>query len=234
MGLSHSWQVSLKEAKEIQEKLRQKVITQDRLGNVQKVAGVDAICSRDEGNITAAAVVLSYPDLKLINHAVSTMKLQFPYVPGLLSFREAPVILSALKKLKEDPDLIICDGQGIAHPRRFGIACHIGVLTGIPSIGVAKKRLWGEHDLVSDKKGSWVPLKDKGELIGVVLRTRRKVKPVFVSPGHKISLKTATYYVIGCVKKYRLPEPIRWAHRLAGEKRLMNLTRRAVQEERQF
>lgn len=216
--LSHSWNVSPKGARDIQEILRKRVIIQDRLGKVQRVAGVDASYPKGKGIITAAAAVLSYPDLILMEHVVNSMKLQFPYIPGLLSFREAPAILSALKKLEEVPDLIICDGQGFAHPRRFGIACHIGVLTGIPSIGVGKTRLIGEHGLVPDEKGDWIPLKYKEETIGAVLRTRRHVKPVYVSSGHKITLETAIFYVMKSLKRYRLPEPIRWAHRIAGGK----------------
>ncbi len=142
---------------------------------------------------------------------------RFPYVPGYLSFREAPAVLAALAKLRTRPDLLLCDGQGRAHPRRFGLACHLGVLTGLPSIGVAKSLLLGVHGPLPEPKGSWVALKDKGEVIGAALRTRAGVKPVYVSIGHRVSLATAIDYVLRCTPRYRLPETTRLAHRLASD-----------------
>jgi deoxyribonuclease V len=139
----------------------------------------------------------------------------FPYVPGLLSFREIPVALAALRRLRSRPDLLICDGQGYAHPRRFGLACHLGVLTGIPTIGAAKTRLIGTHGPVPAGKGCRVPLRDGAEQIGAVLRTRAGVRPLYVSAGHGIGLAAAVRYVMTCVTRYRLPETTRWAHRLA-------------------
>jgi deoxyribonuclease V len=133
-----------------------------------------------------------------------------------LSFRETPAVLDALHKLRRQPDLLICDGQGVAHPRRFGLACHIGILEGLPSIGVAKKRLLGSHDPLRDERGAWQPLVDGGEVIGAVLRTRVGVKPVYVSVGHRVRLETAIEYVQRCTLRYRLPETTRWAHRLAS------------------
>ena len=167
--------------------------------------------------ITKAAVaVLSFPDLELVETAISSCPTTFPYIPGFLSFREIPAILAALEKSTIIPDLILCDGQGLAHPRRFGLACHLGVLLDIPTIGVAKSLLVGKHGEVGAEKGSWEPLEDRGEIIGAVLRTRTKVKPVYVSIGHKISLSAAIDYVLRSTTKYRLPETTRWADRLAS------------------
>jgi deoxyribonuclease V len=173
----------------------------------------------DNGSITRAAVAtLSFPDLELSEYAIARRKTGFPYVPGYLSFRETPAVLDALEKLKRVPDVLLCDGQGIAHPRRFGIACHIGVLTAIPAIGVAKTRLIGTHASVPEEKGAYVSLVDKEQEVGVVLRTRTGVKPVYISIGHKISLPSAISLVMQCVTKYRLPETTRWADRIASNK----------------
>lgn len=170
-----------------------------------------------EGAITRAAVaVLSWPALELVDHALARRRTTFPYIPGLLSFREAPAVLAAIRRVRVAPDVLLCDGQGIAHPRRLGIASHIGILTGLPSIGVAKTRLVGEHEAVPDRRGAWVPLLDHGECVGAVLRTREHVKPLFVSIGHRISLPTAIDLVMRCVGRFRLPETTRWAHRLAS------------------
>jgi deoxyribonuclease V len=141
---------------------------------------------------------------------------RFPYVPGYLSFREVPAILGALASLDSPPDLILCDGQGLAHPRRFGLACHLGVLTGLPTIGVAKSRLIGTHVEVPQHKGAWVPLLDDDEIIGAVLRTRDGVQPLYVSVGHRVDLSTAIDFVLRCTTRYRLPETTRWAHKLAS------------------
>jgi deoxyribonuclease V len=212
----HPWDVSPQEAIAIQERLRPAVIRQDQLGRVHHVAGVD-IGFLDKNTITRAAVaLLSFPDLGLVEHVVVHRPTSFPYVPGLLSFREAPAALDALAQLEIRPDLLLCDGHGLAHPRRFGLACHIGLLAGIPTIGVAKTRLIGQHDPVSESRGSWQPLWHEGEMVGAVLRTRARVKPVYVSTGHRISLETAIEYVMACAPKYRLPETTRWAHRLAS------------------
>lgn len=213
---SHPWNVSPKEAIQIQNRYAKKVITKDKLGKVRFVAGVDVGFEKNNTITCAATAVLRFPELELHEYAVARRPTSLPYIPGLLSFREIPAVLDALKKLKQLPDLLLCDGQGIAHPRRLGIASHLGVLTGIPSIGVAKSRLTGTHDKLTEKKGRWVPLLDGDEVIGAVLRTRTNVKPLFISPGHRISLKTSLKYVINCVTKYRLPETTRWAHKLAS------------------
>jgi deoxyribonuclease V len=200
----------------LQEELRSRVVLQDLLGPVHRVAGID-VGFEEGGSVARAAVaVLNFPDLQLVDYAVAKEKTRFPYVPGLLSFREAPVALDALSRLHVPPDLILYDGHGYAHPRRFGIACHLGWLADIPTIGVAKTRLVGEHPLVSKKKGEWAALTDKDEMIGAVVRTRTWVAPVFVSTGHRVSLATAVRWVLACVTRYRLPETSRWAHRIAS------------------
>jgi deoxyribonuclease V len=212
----HAWDVSPKEAIAIQHQLRREVLAEDRLGPVRLVAGVD-VGFVERGRLSRAAVaVLSYPDLTLCAHAIAERPATFPYIPGLLSFREVPVVLEALERLDQLPDLLLCDGQGVAHPRRFGIACHLGVVTNLPAVGVAKTRLIGTHGPVPKHRGQWVPLKEGEELIGAVLRTRQGVKPLFISIGHRISLPTAIEHVVACLTRYRLPETTRWAHRFAS------------------
>ena len=212
----HPWDVTPARARAIQEELRALVICEDQLPEVRFVAGVD-VGFEQKNTITRAAVaVLSFPGLELVESSIARQATTFPYIPGLLSFREIPVVLEALDHIRQTPDLILCDGQGIAHPRHFGIACHLGVLTNIPSIGVAKSRLVGTHDEVPQNKGTYVPLMYHGEQIGAVLRTRDGVKPLYISPGHKISLESSIHYVMQCLTRYRLPETTRWAHRLAS------------------
>jgi len=212
----HAWDVTPQQAKQIQLTLHGHLILSDQIGAVNTVAGVD-VGFEDNNTITRAAIaVLSFPGLALLEHSIARLPTCFPYVPGYLSFREIPAVLKALEALKQLPDLLLCDGQGIAHPRRFGIACHLGVLTDLPTIGVAKSRLIGTHDPVPKTKGQWVALQDKDECIGAVLRTRHGVKPLFISPGHKVSLTTSIDYVMRCVTRYRLPETTRQAHHLAS------------------
>ncbi|WP_026734829.1 deoxyribonuclease V [Fischerella sp. PCC 9605] len=215
----HAWTLTVEEAIAIQEKLQSEVITSDQFQEpVQYVAGVDMGFEAD-GTISRAAVaVLSFPDLQLQETSIARRPTSFPYIPGFLSFREIPAVLDALEKIKITPDLILCDGQGIAHPRRFGIACHLGVLVDIPTIGVAKSLLIGKHEDLSETRGRWQPLVHKGETIGAVLRTRIGVKPVYVSSGHRISLTTAIDYVLRCTPKYRLPETTRIADKLASDR----------------
>lgn len=210
------WPGDVGAARAIQEALRSRVIRTDRLGPVNTVAGVD-VGFEDQGRTTRAAVVaLTFPSLAPYAHALQRMPTRFPYVPGYLSFRELPAVLAALDRLDERPDLILCDGQGLAHPRRFGLACHLGVLTDIPCIGVAKSRLLGSHATPPPDKGAWVPLLDGEETIGAVLRTRSRVSPLYVSIGHRVSLATAIDYTLRCTTHYRLPETTRHAHRLAS------------------
>jgi deoxyribonuclease V len=212
----HRWDVSPREAAAIQEQLRGQVVTTDQFGEVRRVAGVD-VGFEAAGKVTrAAVVVLSFPGLEPCDQALARRDTRFPYVPGLLSFREIPAVLAALELLGSTPDLLLCDGQGLAHPRRFGLACHLGVLTGIPSVGVAKSRLLGEYAEPGPQRGSWAPLRDRGEVIGAVLRTRSNVRPLFVSVGHRVSLETAIAYVLRCTTGFRLPETTRRAHRLAS------------------
>lgn len=214
--IEHPWDVSTQQAREIQQQLRARVIPEDTLGTVQYVAGVD-VGFENANTITRAAVcVLRLSDLELCAQAVARRPTSFPYVPGLLSFREAPAVLEALDKLDRLPDLLLCDGQGIAHPRRLGIASHLGVVTDLPSIGVAKSRLLGTHGEVPEQKGAWTPLYDGDEVIGAVLRSRARVTPLYISIGHRVSLETAIGYVMRCVTRYRLPETTRRAHHLAS------------------
>lgn len=214
----HRWDVTPQEAVVIQQQLRDQVITKDDFGAINYVAGVD-VGFEDDGAVTRAAVaVLSFPELELQEHAIARRPTTFPYIPGFLSFRESPAVLNALAQLTTAPDILLCDGQGYAHPRRFGIACHLGVITGLPAIGVAKTRFIGNNEPVPDERGVWQPLYVRDEVIGAVLRTRAKTQPIFVSIGHRISLTSAIDLVMGCTKLYRLPETTRWAHRLASGK----------------
>ncbi|MBM3391063.1 MAG: deoxyribonuclease V [Betaproteobacteria bacterium] len=216
--IEHAWDLTPKEAMALQSRLAGKVVRHDDFGPVARIAGVD-VGFEDAGAVTRAAVaVLDSPSLRLAASAIARQPTRFPYVPGLLSFREVPAVLAALRQLDTPPDLILCDGQGIAHPRRFGIACHLGLLLDLPAIGVAKTRLVGTHDAVPDRRGAWVPLRDGDEVIGAVLRTRAGVKPLYVSPGHRVGLESAVSWVMACLTRYRLPETTRWAHRLASEK----------------
>lgn len=215
------WPRDAKAAIALQRELAPQVITTDQLGAVKTVAGVD-VGFEDGGAITrAAVVVLTFPNLELLETAIARNPTQFPYIPGLLSFREAPTVLDALRQIRTDPDLILSDGQGIAHPRRLGIASHIGLLVDKPTIGVAKSRLVGASGDLPEEKGNWVPLIDKGERIGGVLRSRTGKNPLFISTGHRISLETAIDYVLRCTPKYRLPETTRLADRLASRKGAM-------------
>jgi len=212
----HPWDVSPKEAIAIQESLLDRVVIGDDFGEIKTVAGVD-VGFEENNTITRAAIaVLDINTLELAESAIARRPTTFPYVPGLLSFREIPAVLQAMLELSQPPDLLLCDGQGIAHPRRFGIAAHLGLLTDIPSIGVAKSRLIGTHDDVPLKKGLSVPLVHKGEQIGCVLRTRTNVKPLFISPGHRVGMDSSIRFVMQCVTRYRLPETTRWAHKLAS------------------
>lgn len=215
---SHPWDVEPQEAMEIQRQLQDEVVVETIFDEVETVAGID--CGFKDGKARAAVVVLGYPDLQPVDQAVAQIPMPFPYVPGLLSFREAPAVLEALEELRVEPDLLILDGHGYAHPRRLGLACHVGVITGVPAIGCAKSRLIGEHEEAAAEKGHWVPLYDAGEVIGAVVRSRTNVLPIFVSIGHQVDLETAVDIVLGCCTKYKLPETTRYAHRVAGGERL--------------
>jgi len=212
----HPWQVAPREAVAIQRRLCEQVRITDQFGAIETVAGVD-VGFEDKNRTTRAAVaVLTFPKLQLLTYAIARRPTTFPYIPGLLSFREIPAVLKAMEKLDALPDLLLCDGQGIAHPRRLGIASHLGVLLDLPTIGVGKSRLIGEHAAVPEGRGEWVPLMDKGARVGAVLRTRPRVKPLFISPGHRITTESAVRWVMACTTRYRLPETTRFAHRLAS------------------
>lgn len=211
---SHDWEISPKEAVQLQKELAAQVTTRWLGSQVATVAGVDT--SYRKGVARAAVVVLSYPHLEAVEHVTARRRVDFPYVPGLLSFREGPAVMDALNRLQQKPDLLIFDGQGVAHPRRFGIASHIGVLVHIPSIGCAKSRLVGEYQEPGEERGSSSLLFHKEDTIGAVVRTRSRVKPVFVSIGHLIDLPTSIDFVLTCCRRYRLPETTRLADKLAG------------------
>ena len=212
----HPWPQTIEEAIAIQEQLRSEVITENQLETVRYVAGVDVGYDSADEVSRAAVTVLSFPDLQLQQQAVVRTPTAFPYIPGFLSFREVPAVLEALENISLRPDLILCDGQGLAHPRRFGLACHLGVLTGIATIGVAKNRFMGEHSEVGLDRGSWQPLLVEGATVGAALRTQTGVKPIYVSIGHKVNLITAIEYVLRCAPKYRLPETTRSADQLTS------------------
>jgi deoxyribonuclease V len=218
----HPWDLAPKEAIALQRTLAAHVRVADRFGEVRRVAGVDVGFEQNNTITRAAVAVLDFPALTLQEYAIACEPTRFPYIPGLLSFREVPAVLAALEQLSALPDMLLCDGQGIAHPRRLGIASHLGVLLDLPTIGVAKSRLVGSHEEPASEKGAWQPLLDKGEVIGCVLRSRSAVKPLYISPGHRVALESARLWVMACLTRYRLPETTRWAHRLASGPLLKN------------
>jgi deoxyribonuclease V len=208
----HGWDVSIAQAREVQLHLAKAVITENSVFQVHLVAGIDISSPDARGVARGAVVVLRYPDLSIVEMQVAEGKVTFPYVPGLLSFREGPLILAACEKLGNVPDLVFIDGQGIAHPRRFGLASHVGLFLALPTIGCAKSILCGRHAPVGEEGGSHAELCDNGEVIGAALRTKSGVKLVYVSVGHKIDLTEALQWVLKCCRGYRLPEPTRLAH----------------------
>jgi deoxyribonuclease V len=212
----HSWQVSIPQALDLQRRLASQVSRSGEVTTPRFIAGVDISVSKAQGTATGAVVVLDYPELKLVETQIVNGKLDFPYIPGLLSFRESPLTLAACEKLSITPDLILVDGQGIAHPRRLGLASHLGLFLNTPTIGCAKSLLCGKYEEPDEKPGSHTEIVDRGETIGVALRTKLGVKPVYVSIGHKIDIQTAIYWVLECCRGYRLPEPARLAHLAAG------------------
>jgi len=215
-GLRHRWDLTPKQAIALQARLAARVVRTDDLPAIRTVAGVDVGFEAGGAVARAAVAVLAFPSLAFVDCALAREPTRFPYVPGLLSFREVPVVLAALGSLRTRPDLLLADGHGLAHPRRCGFASHLGLASGLPSIGVAKTRLVGTHRLPPQRRGAWTPLRDRGETIAAVLRTRVGVAPIFVSIGHRVSLETAVRLVMACVTRYRLPETTRWAHRLAS------------------
>lgn len=217
----HEWNLQPDEAIALQRKLAKLVVREDKLEEVHHIAGVDMAINQETGMARAAVVLLSYPALELEEQHVHEEPVRMPYIPGLLSFRELPAILGAFDQLKQQPELVMVDGQGIAHPRRLGIASHLGVWLDLPAIGCAKSILRGEFDkeALDKEAGSWVPLidKKKDEIIGAALRTRAHTNPMFISLGHRISLETSVRYVLACCRGYRLPEPTRLADKLSKD-----------------
>jgi len=212
----HTWQLNIAQALDMQRRLSKQVSWTGEVKEPSFIAGVDISVGKANEMAQAAIVVLSYPELRLVAAELVQGDLKLPYIPGLLSFRESPLILAACRKLSLTPDLIIVDGQGVAHPRRLGLASHLGLFLDIPTIGCAKSRLCGMHKVPGEDPGSYTDLMDNGEVIGAVLRTKTGIKPVYVSTGHKISLENAIYWIMQCCRGYRLPEPTRLAHLAAG------------------
>jgi len=210
----HPWNLEPRDAIAIQKRLAAQVVLEGSPQDVHTVAGADISTAGGRGR--GAVVVLSYPDLQVLESEVVESELAFPYIPGLLAFREVPVLAEAFRRLSVRPDLLLVDGQGLAHQRRFGIACHLGLLLDLPTIGCAKSRLVGEHEPVGEEAGCRVELRDGPEVIGLVVRTRAGVTPVYVSVGHRIGLAEAADWVLSLCRGYRLPEPARLAHQAAG------------------
>jgi deoxyribonuclease V len=212
----HNWNVNAAQAREMQLSLAKRVVTENEVINPCLVAGIDISSPDAQGVARGAVVVLRYPQLSMVELKIVEGKITFPYIPGLLSFRESPLILTACENLSNTPDLILLDGQGIAHPRRMGLASHVGLFLDLPTIGCAKSILCGQHRPVGEEAGSHAELLDNGELIGAALRTKSGVRPIYVSVGHKIDLASALQWVMNCCRGYRLPEPTRLAHLAAG------------------
>lgn len=210
----HDWNVEPAEAMRIQKKLADRIVERDDFdpGDVRLVAGADISHGWRDDRFFAAVVVLAYPEMEIVEVKCGEHRAEFPYVPGLLVFREGPAILKILEKLKNEPDVLIFDGHGVAHPRGIGIASHIGVLLDKPSIGCAKSRLAGEHREPGKKRGARTALKMDGRVVGSAFRSKDNTKPIFVSTGHRVCQETAVKVISSCVKKYRLPEPTRQAH----------------------
>jgi deoxyribonuclease V len=212
----HEWEVGVARAREIQLSLAKRVVAENEVIDPRLVAGIDISAPDAQGVARGAVVVLRYPELSIVEVEIARGKLTLPYIPGLLSFRESPLILAACEKLCNVPDLILIDGQGVAHPRRLGLASHVGLFLDLPTIGCAKSILCGQHQPVGEEAGSHAELLDNGELIGAALRTKSGVKPIYISVGHKIDIAAALQWVINCCRGYRLPEPTRLAHLAAG------------------
>lgn len=212
----HDWTLTPREAVALQKSLRERVRIEPLAGEVRTVAGADISFNKYSTTLYAGIVVLRLPDLEVVEEVGVVSETQFPYVPGLLSFRESPPILEAYAKLKHAPDAMMFDGQGLAHPRRVGIACHIGLLIERPTFGCAKSVLVGKYEEPEKERGSWTPLIDKGETVGAALRTKTNVSPIFVSPGHMIDLAGAIALTLQCDGGYRQPEPTRRAHNLVN------------------
>jgi deoxyribonuclease V len=228
LRLETRWNLTPREAMRLQENLRERVELEDRFGDIRYVAGADLAFDPETEVAFAGVIVYRFPGLEEVERRMARRKLRFPYVPGLLSFRECPILLAAFARLQTEPDLILIDGHGRAHPRRFGIACHIGILFDKPTIGCAKSRLVGEHQEPGEWAGSTAPLMLEGERLGVVLRTRDGVRPIYVTTGHRVSLVSAVGLVKQCVDGFRIPKPTREADHYVRD------LRRAYQEKRRM
>jgi deoxyribonuclease V len=215
----HAWNVSPGEAVHIQHRLRSRLDFEHMLGRPSVVAGADLACSKGSTVVWAGMVIMSYPGMEILESRVLRGETHFPYVPGLLSFREIPMLLRVARTLRKEPDVILCDGQGIAHPRGMGLAAHLGVLLEKPTVGCAKSRLVGDFSEPGARKGDHSPLRYRGRTVGAVLRTRDGVRPLFVSPGNRVSIEGAVEIVLRCALGYRLPEPTRQAHLLVTRAR---------------
>jgi deoxyinosine 3'endonuclease (endonuclease V)/endonuclease III-like uncharacterized protein len=216
-AFKHPWPKNYKDAVRVQEGLKSRLVMEDRIGDVRLVAGADVSYDKGSDYYHAAVVVLRLPEMETVEEAHASAKAPFPYIPGLLAFREGPIVLRAFRKLKMRPDVVLIDGHGVAHPRGFGLASHMGVLLGIPTIGCAKTVLVGEFEEPEKRRGSCSPLVYKNIEVGRALRTKDGVNPVFVSVGHMVSLDQACKIVLECCTKYRLPEPTRMAHILVNK-----------------
>jgi deoxyribonuclease V len=216
----HPWRVSYDEAVAIQESLRSRLRIAPLPRRIRLVAGTDVAYSRPKHRMYAAVVVVALDTLQVVESVEAVSRARFPYIPGLFTFRELPPLLGAFRKLRAQPDAILFDGQGLAHPRRFGLACHAGLLLDTPSVGCAKSRLVGEHGPVGQARSDFVRLMHQGEVIGAAVRTRPAVKPVYVSPGHRADLASSIQLVLAATGRYRIPEPIRLAHQATTALRL--------------
>ena len=216
----HPWQVTAHEAIAIQKRLRAQVITENTLGEVRYIAGADIATSKDSPKAYAGVVVLSYPALEVVEERGLEDEVAFPYVPGLLAFREGPALIKVFEQLTTEPDAIVFDGQGLAHPRGMGIATHLGLVFDKPSIGCAKSLLFGRYQEPDHEKGAWADLRDpQGHIIGAVLRSKPKTTPIFVSIGHRLDLPAAIRILIDCTRGVRIPEPTRLAHNFVTQLR---------------
>lgn len=212
--IHHPWTLSEEEALNLQQELAAKVVKTDQLNEVKLVAGVDVAYQKDSYRLVAAVVILNAETLEIVETATAEDIERFPYIPGLFSFRELPPLIKAFAKLQRTPDLVVCDGQGLAHPRRFGLACHLGVIFDIATIGCGKTRLLGEYQEPETTRGAFAPLVDNDEVIGNALRTQTSINPIYVSIGHRVSLTTAYEWVLKLAPKYRLPETTRQSDQL--------------------
>ncbi len=211
---NHAWDIGEADAISIQQQLSLQVIIKDQLTEINYIAGVDVAYAKHSDKMIATVVILDAQTLNVVESVTSEGTSQFPYIPGLFSFRELPALIEAFSKLEHTPDLVVCDGQGYAHPRRLGLACHLGVLFDVPSIGCGKTRLLGEYNEPEQQRGASAPLFDNKEVIGCVLRTQDNIKPLYISVGHRVSLETACEQVLKLTPKYRLPETTRQADQL--------------------